>query len=112
MRIVQLAHKPGHAGHWSSEDQEMYYGAYAKGSPETTGTRVRVIRHYSTTMLVLALDADGRPNGEVLDWNTGHDSVSDQQGVNSILRDIGSSLRYHRNGGSDIREERFAWEVR
>lgn len=111
MNLVQLAHKPGHAGHWSSEDQKMFYGLYAVGSPETTGTHVRVIRHYSTTMLVLALDANGRPTGEVLDWNTGRGSISDQQGVNRILRDIGSPLRYHRGrGSSDIREEKFAWE--
>ena len=77
-------------GNWWREDR-----AYINADDSVT--LIVTIGHYSTPMLSLGYVRDAWC---VLDYWLGRGSVSDQNGVNTILRDIGSSLYYSRRGGA------------
>lgn len=71
--------------------------------------RILSLRHYSTKMLEWTAD------GQVLGWWAGWGSVSDQQGVNAALSEIGSPMRYHRDargGGPRVNPYRVSSSVR
>ncbi len=58
----------------------------------------RDVFHYSTRMLTFDV-----ATGEVIDYSLGNGSVSDQNGMNKLFRELGSSLYYSRRGGAEIR---------
>lgn len=87
MRIRDLASAPPtprrrRAGKWSTVDDGGY----------------RTLFHYSTAMLTWPLD---RPR-DVVVRSVGHGSVSDQQGVNQVLRALDGPFYYSRKGGAEI----------
>ena len=85
MRIVDLIHKDATAGKWHS--RSVVYG----------GTTYRQIYHYSTMMLEVNVDM-----GIVTNWNIGHGSVSDQMGVNKLLKALDAPWYYRRKGSARI----------
>jgi hypothetical protein len=61
------------------------------------------LRHYATTMLVW--NVEDPYDAEVLDWDTGHGSVSDQNGMNTAFRALGLPYRFDRDqrgGGARV----------
>lgn len=112
MRITDLAFKEARAGHWHSEDHDVL-GLYHRnqtvrsreGQQHTlypARAKLRVIYHYSTAMLWLGLDEEGKPTGRIWDWNLGHGSVSDQMGCNRIFQAIKANHCYIRKDGARI----------
>lgn len=112
MKLTELAFKEARAGHWRSEDHDVL-GLYSRnqtvkrkeGQQHTlwpASDRLRVIYHYSTAMLWLELDNEGKPTGMLWDWDLGHGSVSDQMGCNRIFRAIKCAHYYYRQGGARI----------
>lgn len=68
---------------------------------------VRYVYHYGTCMGVLSAEA-GRAGWGLVEfhpWNMGWGSVSDQNGMNAILRRACVPLVYRRNGGVARYEE-------
>jgi hypothetical protein len=57
--------------------------------------------HYSTLMLVWRVDQP--TDDSVLDFSTGHGSVSDQGGMNTAFRVLGLPYYFSRAGGAEIR---------
>ena len=73
MRVRDLAHKAGKAGTWKRYDTANGFDVY----------------HYTTRMLSVE-------DYSIVYTNMGWGSVSDQNGMNQILRELGSSLYYSR----------------
>ena len=84
--------KTHRAGAWSAVDSMSSQG----------WTRLRQVYHYNTLMLEFASQHYERPERDgawVVDpISLGHGSVSDQQGVNQLLR--GTGWYYSRQGGA------------
>lgn len=90
MKLEELVYRDMRAGHWRS----------------TTVNARREVYHYSTLMLSFPTDEAGLPiaTAENVWYETGHGSVSDQQGMNRLFRELGLPLYYSRRGGSAIKE--------
>lgn len=56
--------------------------------------------HYST--LMLKWRESHRFGVEILDYSTGHGSVSDQNGMNIAFRVLGTTYYFSRKGGAEI----------
>lgn len=57
--------------------------------------------HYSTLMAVWTTDFEGQLIG-ISHMSTGHGSVSDQGGMNTLFRELGTPYYYSRKGGAQI----------
>ncbi len=95
MTIEGLIHKAtrgasGVAGAWRVE----VGGGYANEK------LVAELWHYGTRMLVWNVNSPD--DSEVLDWDTGWGSVSDQNGMNIAFRVLGLPYRYNRAGGAEV----------
>jgi len=60
---------------------------------------LRELYHHSTRMLTW-----NHTTKEVIDWDLGHGSKSDQDGMNIAFQVLGSKYYYSRKGGAAIRE--------
>jgi hypothetical protein len=101
MRIKDLAHKDGRAGHWRSETTE-----YGRRCTDPPARQVREIWHYSTMMLRFSVDQPS--DDRYLDYSTGHGSKSDQGGMNVLFRELGLPYYFSRMGGASI--DRLSYE--
>ncbi len=88
--IKDTADRQVTAGKWRSWDSE---------EPMT-----RNIYHYSTQMLSFKLDAEGQWDGHLgtVDYSTGHGSLSDQKGMNTLFARLGMPYYFQRQGGAGI----------
>lgn len=64
------------------------------------GSRIRMVYHY-TTLMVGFVERDGWEPWTIM---VGHGSVSDQNGVNKLLKDFG--YYYSRKGGAKVERVR------
>ncbi len=85
-----IAKAGGRAGHWRVTREEV------------EGVEVADLWHYSTRML--RWNVNDPADQAVLDYSTGHGSVSDQGGMNQAFRLLGLPLYFSRAGGADILE--------
>jgi len=78
--------RAGHGNHWCVEFDEasVTFNLY----------------HYGTRMLSWRVDSKLKPH--LIDCNTGHGSMSDQNGMNVAFKTLGFDLRYSRKGGASI----------
>lgn len=92
-QIIKQGHgKAGSGGAWRVEHKpEMYY---------SQGTECYALYHYSTEMLVWADHGNGVVS--LIDFSTGHGSVSDQNGMNTAFRTLGLDLYYSRRNGAAV----------
>lgn len=98
MRIADMGdmstHRAGRTvrcGNWHHID-----GVEANGDPSVI---LRYVYHRGTCMGVLVADEAGWGRTEFVAYTMGWGSVSDQNGMNAILRRAGIPLVYRRNGG-------------
>lgn len=92
--LESIIYSAKRAHNWRSVDEPM---KVLESDPVT----IRVIYHYNTAMLWLTVNEDGSP-ADVIDYDIGNGSVSDQHGMNRLFRALDSSLYYIRKGGARI----------
>jgi len=92
MRISQLAHKAGNAG--SGNSWVSYH------STDTNGRKTLDVWHDGHNMLSVTFKDDGSPDLSTLYLSVGWGSVSDQGGMNQILRELRLPYYYSRQGGA------------
>lgn len=104
MRIADMGdmgtHKAGktvRVGKWHYVD-----GVQPNGDPSV---RLRYVYHYGTCMAVLITGLIHGGEVGFVPYTMGWGSVSDQNGMNAILRRAGVPLVYRRNGGEARYEE-------
>ena len=94
MRIRQLASAP-------DRDRTYRAGAWSRSAIDDVDGKVRGrvgLYHYSTLMATWHPDD---PRGTFVPVSVGWGSVSDQGGMNQVMRQLGVDLYYVRKGGAD-----------